>query len=48
MLETKIESGLDGPEDLGHLGHFLIGQVGLIHKLNNLGVTRIFNRSHVL
>ena len=27
---------------------FLVGQVGLIHKLNYLDVTRIFNRSHVL
>ena len=26
---------------------FLVGQVGLIHKLNYLDVTRIFNRSHV-
>ena len=27
---------------------FLVGQVGLIYKLNYLDVTRIFNRSHVL
>ena len=27
---------------------FLVGQMGLIHKLNYLDVTRIFNRSHVL
>ena len=27
---------------------YLVGQVGLIHKLNYLDVTRIFNRSHVL
>ena len=27
---------------------FLVGQVGLIHKLNYLDVTWIFNRSHVL
>ena len=26
---------------------FLVGQLGLIHKLNYLDVTRIFNRSHV-
>ena len=32
-------------DDPGHLGHFLVGQVGLIHKLNYLDVTRI---SHVL
>ena len=28
--------------------NFLVGQVGLIHKLNYLDVTRIFNRSHFL
>ena len=27
---------------------FLVGQVGLIHKLNYLNVAQIFNRSHVL
>ena len=27
---------------------FLVGQVGLIRKLNYLDVTRISNRSHVL
>ena len=45
---TRVESGSDDPEYLGHLGHFLVGQVGLIRKLNYLDVTRIFNRSHVL
>ena len=35
----------DDPDNLGHLGPFLVGQVGLIHKLNYLDVTRI---SHVL
>ena len=39
-----IEYGLDDPDNLGHLGHFLEGQVGLIHKLNYLDVTRI---SHI-
>ena len=40
-------SGLDDPDNLGHLGHFFgdMGQVGLIHKLNYLDVTQI---SHVL
>ena len=41
----RVESGSDDPDNLGHLGHFLEGQVGLIHKLNYLDVTRI---SHVL
>ena len=45
---TRIESGSDDPDNLGHLGHFLVGQVDLIHKLNYMDVTRIFNRSHVL
>ena len=27
---------------------FLLGQMDLIHKLNYLDVTQIFNRSHVL
>ena len=44
----QVESKLDDPDYLGHLGHFLVGQVGLIHKLNYLDVTWIFNRSHVL
>ena len=37
----KVESGSDNPDNLGHLGHFLEGQVGLICKLNYLDVTRI-------
>ena len=41
MLHNRVESGLDDPDNLGHLGHFLVGQVGLIHKLNYLDVTRI-------
>ena len=41
----RVESGSD---DLDYLGHFLVGQVGLIHKLIYLDVTQIFNRSHVL
>ena len=44
-IQSRVESGSDDPENLGHLGHFLVGQVGLIHKLNYLDVTRI---SHVL
>ena len=42
---SRVESGLDDPDNLGHLGHFLVGQVGLICKLNYMDVTRI---SHVL
>ena len=41
---SRVESGSDDPDNLGHLGHFLEGQVhgpGLIHKLNYLDVTRI-------
>ena len=34
-------SGSDDPENLGHSGHFLVGQVGLIHKLNYLDLTQI-------
>ena len=45
---TRIESGSDDPDYLGHLSHFLVGQVGLIRKLNDLDVTLIFNRSHIL
>ena len=26
----RVESGSDDPDHLGHLGHFLEGQVGLI------------------
>ena len=29
---SKVESGSDDPENLGHLDHFLVGQVGLIRK----------------
>ena len=49
MLKTnvlsRVGSGSDDLDNLGHLGHFLEGQVGLIHKLSYLDVTRI---SHVL
>ena len=41
----RVESGSGDPDHLGHLGHLLEGQVGLILKLNYLDVTRI---SHVL
>ena len=41
---TRVESGLDDPDNLGHLDHFLVGQVGLIRKLNYPDVTQI---SHV-
>ena len=45
MIKTRVKSGLDDPDNLGHLGHFLVGQVDLIYKLNYLDVTKI---SHVL
>ena len=45
-IVNRVESGSDDPDNLGHLDHFLEGQVGLICKLiNYLDVTRI---SHVL
>ena len=44
-LYIRVESGSDDPV---YLGHFLVGQVGLILELNYLDVTRIFNTSHVL
>ena len=47
-VAIRVESGSDDPDYLGHLGHFLVGQVDLIRKLIYLDVTRIFNRSHVL
>ena len=37
-IHTRVESGSDDPNNLGHLGQ---GQVGLIRKLNYLDVTRI-------
>ena len=40
---TKVESRLD---DLDNLGHFLMGQVGIIYKLK-YGCEAFFNRSHV-
>ena len=45
IIANMVESGLDDLDNLGHLGLFLVGQVGLIHKQNYLDVTRI---SHVL
>ena len=30
----EVESGLDNPDNLCHLGHFLMSQTGVIHKLN--------------
>ena len=41
--KIRVESGSDDPDNVGHLGHFLMGQVGLIHKLNYLDVIRIFS-----
>ena len=40
-LKPRVESGSDDLDYLGHLGHFLVGQMGFIHKLNYLDVTRI-------
>ena len=37
-IHTKIESRSDDPGYLGHLGHFLVGQVGHIRKLNYLAM----------
>ena len=39
VISNRVESGSDDPDYLGHLGHFLVGQVGLIRKLNYLDVT---------
>ena len=33
---SMVESGSDDPDNLGHLGHFLVSQVGLIYKLAKL------------
>ena len=35
-VSCRVESGSDDLNNLGHLGHFLAGQVGLIRKLNNI------------
>ena len=43
IISIRVESGSDDPDYLGHLAHFLVGQVALIHKLNYLDVTQIFN-----
>ena len=45
---TRIESGSDDPDYLGHLSHFLVGQAGLTYKLNYLYVIQIYNRWHIL
>ena len=42
MVLARVESGSDDPDNVGHLVTFLMGQVGLIRKLNYLDVTRIF------
>ena len=41
-VHYRVESGSDDLDNVGHLGHILMGQAGLIHKLNYLYVTRIF------
>ena len=38
-----MESGLDDPDNPGHLSHFVMGQTGLIHTLNYMDATHIFN-----
>ena len=45
-LNQAVESGSDHSDDPDYLGHFLMGQVGLIHELNYLDVMQTFNRSH--
>ena len=40
-IHIRVESGSDDLDNLGQLGYFLVGQVGLIHKLNYLDITRI-------
>ena len=44
LIYNRAESGLD---DSDNLGHFLMGQAGLIYKLNYLDAIQIFIRSHV-
>ena len=39
-LLARVDGGSDDLDNLGHLGHFLVGQVGLICKLSYLDVTR--------
>ena len=34
-----VKSGSDNLDNMGHLGHILVGQVGLIRKLNYLDIT---------
>ena len=41
---ARVESGLDDLDNLGDLGHFLVGRVGLIHKLNYLAGYHMFFR----
>ena len=41
VLYARVESGPHDPDNLGHLGRFLEGQVGLVRKPNYLDVTRI-------
>ena len=47
VLHNRVESGSDDPD---YLGHSLVGQVGIICKLNYLdvGCDQDFYRSHVL
>ena len=48
MLDYRVESRLDDQTIWVTWVNFLVVQVDLIHKLNYLDVTWIFNRSHVL
>ena len=46
MLLGRIESKLDDSNHVGHLGHFLMGQVDLICKLNCLDYS-VIDHKHV-
>ena len=45
LVCSRVESGSDDRDNLGHLDHFLEGEVDPIRKLYYLDVTQI---SHVL
>ena len=34
IIYARVERGSDDPDNPGHLGHFLVGQGGLIRKLH--------------
>ena len=41
-LCIRVERDSNDPDNLGHLGHFLMDQAGLICNLNYLDVTQTF------